>query len=144
MKISPVQQIQSSGYKLTHQRQLILSLLEESDQHLGADELFHLAKHRDPKISLATVYRTLATFKKIGLIQEHALGQDHGHFEKVSSKPHFHFTCSQCGQVIELRSKKISRLIKELCEDEDIFMESMHLLINGLCSTCNSKIKTSS
>lgn len=139
MKKSPVEQILSSGFKLTHQRKLILSLLEESDKHLGADELFHLAKQRDPKISLATVYRTLATFKKIGLIQENALGEDHGHFETVSNKPHFHFTCSQCGQVIELRSKKISRLIKELCEEEGVFMESMHLLINGLCPNCNSK-----
>ena len=141
MKTSPVQQIQSRGYKLTHQRQLILSLLE-GNQHLGADALFLLAKRRDPKISLATVYRSLSTFKKIGLIQEQGFGEDHGHYETVSNKPHFHFTCSQCGQVIELRSKKIIRLIKELCQEEDLKMESMDLLIQGLCPVCQEKKST--
>lgn len=131
--------IKSSGFKLTHQRQLILSILEGNQTHLDAEALFLLAKRRDPKISLATVYRSLSTFKKIGLIQEQDFGEDHGHFETVSNKPHFHFTCSQCGQVIELRSKKIIRLIKELCQEEDLKMERMHLHIQGLCPACQQK-----
>ncbi len=139
MKNNSTDLLQAQGYKLTHQRKLVLSILDESQQHLDADSLFRLAKQRDPKVSLATVYRTLATLKKLGLVQEQNLGEDHGHFEKVTAKPHFHFTCSQCGAVIELRSKKIVRLTRELCEEEGLQMENMHLLIQGLCPTCLAK-----
>lgn len=143
MKNDSFDYLQAQGYKLTHQRKLVLAILDESQQHLDADSLFRLAKQRDPKVSLATVYRTLATLKKLGLVQEHDLGEDHGHFEIVTAKPHFHFTCSQCGTVFELRSKKIVRLTRELCAEEGLQMEAMHLLIQGLCAACQSQNSTS-
>lgn len=136
MKNNGLTTLQEYGYKLTTQRKLLLSILESSDQHLDAETLFTVAKQQDAQISLATVYRNLAAFKKIGLVQEHNLGQDHGHFERVTAKPHFHFTCSKCGAVIELRSKKIVKLTHELCESENLRMDSMNLLIEGLCSAC--------
>ncbi len=138
MKNNSLSTLQEFGYKLTPQRRLLLAILESSQQHLDAESLFTLAKQQDPKISLATVYRNLAAFKKIGLVQEHDLGQDHGHFERVTAKPHFHFTCSRCGIVIELRSKKIVKLTRELCESENLSMDSMNLLIHGLCPACQA------
>ncbi len=138
MKNNSLSTLQEFGYKLTPQRRLLLAILESSQQHLDAESLFTIAKQQDPKISLATVYRNLAAFKKIGLVQEHDLGQDHGHFEKVPAKPHFHFTCSRCGIVIELRSKKIVKLTRELCESENLTMDSMSLLIHGLCPACQA------
>ena len=136
MKSNPLETLQENGYKSTPQRRLLLSILETSQDHLDAESLYHLAKERDRHISLATVYRNLVAFKKMGLVQEHNLGEDHAHFEKVTGKPHFHFTCSQCGRVIELRSKKIVRLTHEMCEAENLNMESMNLFIQGLCPSC--------
>jgi Fe2+ or Zn2+ uptake regulation protein len=136
MKSSALDKFQSSGYKLTRQRRIVLSILEEGSKHPGAEELFRLAKQKDPKISLATIYRSLSVFKKIGLIQENDFGEDHGHYEKITNHPHFHFTCSQCGQVFELRSKKIMRQIKELCQEEGLQMTGMNLLVHGLCQNC--------
>lgn len=138
MKSNPLQTLQEYGYKLTPQRRLLLSILETSQDHLDAESLYRIAKQRDAHVSLATVYRNLAAFKKIGLVQEHNLGEDHAHFEKVTARPHFHFTCTRCGQVVELRSKKIVRLTRELCEAEDLTMESMHLFIQGVCASCQN------
>ena len=67
----------ATGRRLTSQRRLILGVLEESDVHLDAETLFVRAKTRDPDISLATVYRTLAVLKEMGLVEEHSLGEEH-------------------------------------------------------------------
>ena len=48
---------------------------------MEAIELFSRVKDRDPDISLATVYRTLSVLKEMGLVEQHLLGEDHGHFE---------------------------------------------------------------
>ncbi len=70
-----------SGQRLTRQRKLVLDVVSDSQEHLDAETIYQLARERDENISLATVYRSLAYLKATGLIQEHNLGEDHGHFE---------------------------------------------------------------
>ena len=93
--------LRSAGRRLTPQRRLILQVLEESSSHLDADALYEQVKARDPEVSLATVYRTLAVLREIGLVETTRLGQDHGHYETVRDAPHYHFTCLKCGEVID-------------------------------------------
>ena len=107
--------LRSAGRRLTPQRRLILQVLEESDGHLDADALYDRVKARDPDVSLATVYRTLAVLREIGLVEEHHLGQDHGHYEAVGQAPHYHFTCRCCGRVIEFDTPLVSQIGQDLC-----------------------------
>ena len=93
--------LHTSGRRLTRQRRLVLRVLEESREHLDAERLYDLATSLDPNISLATVYRTLAILKEMGLVEEHRLGEGHAHFEATRSTPHYHFTCTACGRVNE-------------------------------------------
>jgi len=58
------------GQRVTSQRRLLLDLIRQSEGHLDADELYRLAKEREPRISLSTVYRTLRLFKELGLVEE--------------------------------------------------------------------------
>jgi Fe2+ or Zn2+ uptake regulation protein len=62
--------LRAAGRRLTSQRRLILEVLEESDQHLDAEALYEQVKVRDPDVSLATIYRTLAVFKEVLREQE--------------------------------------------------------------------------
>jgi Fe2+ or Zn2+ uptake regulation protein len=131
------QAVRSQGWKLTRPRRLILEILESSRGHPDAEMIFAKARERDRRISLATVYRTLALLKKLGLAEEHDLGEDHGHFEAVDkTKPHFHFTCAKCGKVVEFESPEVMRMVKSLCQRKGLSVSEVHLRLSGYCPQC--------
>jgi Fur family peroxide stress response transcriptional regulator len=131
--------LRAAGRRLTPQRKLILKVLEESDVHLDADALYEQVKACDPDVSLATVYRTLAVLREIGLVEEHRLGQDHGHYEAVRQEPHYHFTCLRCGTVIEFDAPLVAQIERELCDREGVRVTGTHLHVSGYCAKCRSK-----
>ena len=128
--------LRAAGRRLTAQRRLILQVLEESSAHLDAETLHEQVKARDPDVSLATVYRTLAVLRELGLLEEHRLGEDHGHYETVRDEPHYHFTCLRCGKVIEFDTPLVAQIERELGEQEGVRVVSSHLLVSGYCVQC--------
>jgi Fe2+ or Zn2+ uptake regulation protein len=130
-----------SGRRLTSQRRLILEVLETSDQHLDAEAVYDQARVLDPNVSLATVYRTLAVFKEMGLIEEHRLGEEHSHYEPVRSGPHYHFTCLNCGQVIEFDTPLVTKIEQKLSAHAGVRVISAHLHLSGYCAQCQDNAK---
>jgi Fe2+ or Zn2+ uptake regulation protein len=128
--------LRAAGRRLTPQRRLILQVLEENDGHLDADALYDRVRAHDPAVSLATVYRTLAVLREIGLVEEHRLGQDHGHYEAVRKEPHYHFTCLHCGKVIEFDTPLVAQVEQTLCEQEGVRVTSTYLHVSGYCPQC--------
>lgn len=134
-----VEAVHRQGKRLTRQRLLVLDILEQSAEHLDAEEVFERARKRDPRVGIATVYRTLALLKEFGLVDEHLFGEDHGHFEtKQTDAPHFHFTCVKCGKVIEFQSKLVMKLARQLCEKENLQVMEMHVHFTGFCGDCRT------
>ncbi len=129
----------AAGRRVTSQRRLILEVLAESHEHLDAEELYDRAKVHYPDISLATVYRTLAVLKEMGLVEEHRLGEEHGHYEPVRDSPHYHFTCLGCGKVIEFDTPLVARIQQELSAREGVHVTSTHLHLNGYCAQCQNQ-----
>ena len=129
----------AAGRRLTSQRRLILAVVEESDEHLDAEALYDRAKILDPNISLATVYRTLTVLKEMGLVEEHRLGEGHGHYESVRSGPHYHFTCLDCGKVIEFDTPLVARIQRELSERDGVSIIGTHLHLSGYCAECQEQ-----
>jgi Fe2+ or Zn2+ uptake regulation protein len=126
----------AKGRRLTSQRRLILGVLEESGGHLDAETLFVRARTRDPDVSLATVYRTLAVLKEMGLVEEHNLGEEHSHYEAVRDQPHYHFVCLNCGKVIEFDAPLMGRIVREMGEQEGVCITDVHLRLSGYCVQC--------
>jgi Fe2+ or Zn2+ uptake regulation protein len=131
--------LRAAGRRLTSQRRLILEVLEESDEHLDAEALYAQVKVRDPDVSLATIYRTLAVLKEVGLVEEHRLGEDHGHYEAALDEPHYHFTCLGCGEVIEFDAPLVVWIKQELSEREGVRVTSTHLHMSGYCARCQGR-----
>ncbi len=128
--------LQASGYRLTRQRRLVLQVLQESHEHLDVAAIHNLARMHDPNIGLATVYRTLAMLKDVGLVEEHNLGEDHSHYEAVAGNPHYHFTCMVCGRVIEFDAPQVTEVVHALSEREDLVITDVHLFLSGTCAQC--------
>ncbi len=136
--MQPTNPMSTPVYRLTRQRRLVLDILQNSQEHLDAETLYERAKARDTRISLATVYRSLALLKEAGLVREYRLGENHGHFETVRASPHHHFTCIQCGQVIELEAPQISEMAVRLCENQGLQVKQFHLHLSGYCANCRT------
>lgn len=128
--------IHAQGLRATRQRQLVLDVLKENPGHLDAEAIHDQVKIRDPRISLATVYRTLALLKRLGLVTEHNLGEDHGHFEAAPSAPHYHFTCLQCKRVIEFDAPAVREIVQDLAAQQQLQVTETHLTLSGYCRTC--------
>ena len=128
--------IRTQGYRLTRPRRLVLDILGENGGHLEAEEIYRLAKVSEERISLATVYRCLALCKEAGLVQEHSLGQDHGHFESASNKPHYHFSDLACGEIIEFDAAQVEELAEESSETHQLKIVEAHVLFQGYCAGC--------
>jgi Fe2+ or Zn2+ uptake regulation protein len=131
------QVFRSSGMRLTSQRRTILEVLEESEAHLNAEGIYHQAKARDPNISLATVYRTLAALTQLGLIeQRHLTPDDQRGYYETADQQHYHFTCLRCGRVIEFDTPLISQIQEELADEMGVKVVEARLYLEGYCAVC--------
>ncbi len=139
--VEQAQQVfQRYGMRLTPQRRTILQVLDDSDIHLDAEALYHQAKERDPRISLATVYRTLAVLKEIGLVQQrHLSHEDQRGYYEIADPQHYHFTCLSCGQVIEFDTPLITQIQRELADDLGVQVIRARLHLEGYCAACLSE-----
>jgi Fur family ferric uptake transcriptional regulator len=129
------------GQRMTWQRQLILDVLEESRVHLDAEALHDLVKSRDPRVGIATVYRTLALLKELGLVKEYDLGEEHGHFEASPETPHYHFTCLACKRVLEFKAPAVPELVRAGLRADQVELLDISLSASGYCWECLHKQK---
>lgn len=131
--------IQNLGRRLTRQRRVVMDVLRENQGHLDAEALYNLAKKRDPNISLATVYRSLALLREAGFVQENRLGEDHNHFETVQTNPHYHFTCLKCGRVVEFEAPEVMEAANQLGQREGLQVVHVSLNLSGYCRDCQEE-----
>jgi len=129
----------SAGRRMTSQRRVILEVLKASNAHLDAETLHDRVKLHDAAISLATVYRTLSVLKEMGLVEEHRLGEEHGHYELVQDNPHYHFTCLGCGKVIEFDTPLVAQIEQKLSKREGVHVTRAHLHLSGYCAQCQNQ-----
>jgi Fe2+ or Zn2+ uptake regulation protein len=131
------QAFRDSGMRLTPQRRIILEVLDESESHLDAEGVYHRAKARDPNISLATVYRTLAALQEIGLVQQrHLMRADQRGYYEVTNQQHYHFTCLRCGRVIEFDTPLITEIQSAVAEEMGVKVLQARLYLEGYCHVC--------
>ena len=130
---------QIAGRAVTTQRSLLLELIRQAEGHLDADELYRRAREKEPRISLATVYRNLKLFKELGLIAESNLGDTHSHYEIKRTTEHHHLVCLGCGQVIEFDSPLIAKAVAKTQREKGFDITSVQLKMEGYCPKCKMK-----
>ena len=128
--------LQTAGHRLTGQRQLLLDLIGEHGGHLDATELFRLARARSPRLSLATVYRTVALLRDLGLVDEVHLGEEHHHYELKPNQEHAHIVCTRCGRVVEFTSPLVAHLRTAIAGEYGFEVTGAQIDLSGLCEQC--------
>lgn len=121
---------------MTQQRDVLLDVIEHAGEHLDADGLYRLARERDKRISLSTVYRTLSLLKRHDLVEELHLSEEHHHYEAKSGDQHYHFLCNECGKVSEFSGGAADKLRDELRRSHGFEVTAMQLDLSGRCADC--------
>jgi Fur family transcriptional regulator, ferric uptake regulator len=105
---------EARGLRMTGQRRVIASVLEDSDDHPDVDELYARASARDPRISIATVYRTVKLFEETGILEKVDFGDGRARYEDAQRDHHDHLIDLDTGAVIEFFDPEIERLQEKI------------------------------
>src|SRR5215208_3897963 len=102
--------------RMTEQRRVIARVLQSSDDHPDVEELYRRASAVDPRISIATVYRTVKLFEDSGVIARHDFGAGRARYEPIPDTHHDHLIDLRTGDVIEFRNEEIEKLQQAIAE----------------------------
>lgn len=95
---------------MTDQRRVVAQVLTDAEDHPDVEELHRRAHAVDPKISIATVYRTVRLFEEAGILKRHDFGDGRARYEQAPDEHHDHLIDTRSGQVIEFQSEEIEKL----------------------------------
>ncbi len=101
---------EARGLRMTDQRRTIALVLEAAVDHPDVEELYNRAARADPRISIATVYRTVKLFEESGILEKHEFGDGRARYEAADRDHHDHLIDMHSGEVIEFVDKEIEEL----------------------------------
>ncbi|MBD5475149.1 MAG: transcriptional repressor [Lachnospiraceae bacterium] len=127
--------------KYSRQRQVIKDFLMTRKDHPTADVVYMNVRHEYPNISLGTVYRNLSLLADLGEIKRLRVGDGVDHFDADISD-HYHFVCTECGSVIDLKADGLERIAETMEAvnakfDGEIIGHVTYFY--GMCGECRKK-----
>ncbi len=129
--------ITQHNLKITKQRRAVLEAFLGSEEHVSAEELYKIVSAKEPKIGLATVYRTLALLTESGLAAELDFGDGQKRYElNFEHEHHDHMICTQCGKIIEFNHPLIEKLQEDVAQEHGFEMTAHKLDMFGICKNC--------
>jgi Fur family ferric uptake transcriptional regulator len=133
------QELVSRGVRMTHQRRLLVEIIQGAAGHLDAVALWQRAKQQDPTLNKVTVYRTLGMLKKYGLVDEldlmHLEGGKH-YYEAKTTRDHIHLACTKCGRIQEFESSLFEKLKGQIERERQFRIKVVRVEAGGLCDHC--------
>ncbi len=100
----------AKGLRMTEQRRVVARVIAAAEDHPDVEELYARAAAVDPKISLATVYRTVKIFEEAGLLEKLEFGDGRARYEDAERDHHDHLIDVNSGEVIEFVDPEIEAL----------------------------------
>lgn len=128
--------LRKHGYRLTPQRHMILSVIQEANEHLNIEQITERVQQRNPYVSLSTIYRTLELLKNLNLIRESHLPGGQPAYEAAEGQAHHHLICRRCHKTIHLDETLLGNLHEQLQEQYQFHGLTLDLVAAGYCSAC--------
>ena len=102
--------------RLTDQRKLVAKVMSDSQDHPNVDELHKRVNKLDPKISIATVYRTVKLFEEAGVVAKHDFKGNKARYEEATQEHHDHLIDVNTGEITEFVDEDIEKLQQKVAE----------------------------
>ena len=118
----------------------MLTIVAEGAGHMGVDEIFQQAKEAYPYMDVATVYRTLHLFRKLGVVTEVAIG-DRLHYELTDPRgAHHHMVCRVCNGAYNLSPHYLEEFRQTLTQEFGFEPDLEHFAVSGVCAGCKAEV----
>ena len=134
------EKLKAANYKLTRQREEIVAILEEhADEHLSAEDVYGLLLNSSSDVGLTTVYRTLDTLEKIGILHKNDFGDGRTRYEFKHSHEehhHHHLICVSCGAVSEFKDTSLEELEDSIRQVHGFKILDHQVKFFGYCREC--------
>jgi len=101
------------GLKMTGQRRVIARVLSDSTDHPDVEQVYRRASAIDPRISIATVYRTVRLLEEAHILARHDFGDGRARYEQATNEHHDHLIDLDTREVIEFTNEDIEKLQRE-------------------------------
>ena len=105
---------EAKGLRMTDQRRTVARVVGEAEDHPDVEELYARASALDPRISLATVYRTVKLFEEAGILERLEFGDGRARYEDADRDHHDHLIDVSTGEVIEFVDPEIEALQEKI------------------------------
>ncbi len=115
----------------------LLNLIQNSDKHMSAEEIFMLCKDKGVRISFASVYRNLTNLVENGDIRRVPVTGEPDRFDKTI-RAHDHAFCTVCGNVVDVDVGDMEKYLSDKLGNK---IESYSLTIKFICPECREKLK---
>ena len=119
----------------SRQRESIKEFLMARKDHPTADIIYQNVRSQNPNISLGTVYRNLTLLADEVEINRLNVGDGTDHFD-ANTSPHYHFVCTECGQVIDLEMDSIEFITSAAAARFEGQITGHKTYFYGICGSC--------
>ncbi len=129
--------LRSNGYKVTPQRLAVYNAIDQNVTHPNAETIYQQLQPEYPSMSLATVYKTMEIFAKIGVVKILQCGED-AHRYDYNTSQHAHIRCIKCNNVFDVDIDEDS-LAKEAEAQTGFVVSGVNLSFVGHCEQCRQE-----
>ncbi|MDG6094060.1 transcriptional repressor [Acetobacter sp. AN02] len=120
------------GLKMTGQRRVIARVLSDAEDHPDVEELYRRASALDPRISVATVYRTVRLLEEKGILERRDFGGGRARYEVTEDgHHHYHLIDVDTGRVVEFENEEHEALMRRVAESLGFELVSLRLELFG-------------
>ena len=105
------------GLKMTEQRRVISRVLSEAVDHPDVEEIYRRSAAIDPRISVATVYRTMRLLEDAGVIERLEFRDGRARYEENRDEHHHHLIDVKTGAVIEFKSEELEKIKAKIARE---------------------------
>jgi Fur family ferric uptake transcriptional regulator len=133
-----LQELRERGFRLTPQREMVLSVMHEVEGMATADEIYGRVQQRSAAVDISTVYRTLdllQTFRMVACVDP---GDGQHRYELLGVHgPHVHLVCQVCGALIGVEQQVVQPLAERLRAAHGFALDLDRLALPGVCQACS-------
>jgi Fur family ferric uptake transcriptional regulator len=131
--------IEERGLKHSRQRERIAETFFAMGGHVTVEQLVVRVRREDPRMSVATVYRTMKLLAECGLAVTRQFGDGQTRYEAAAGRAHHdHLICTECGEIVEFANERIEVLQALVARRHGFEVESHRLELYGRCARCRA------
>ncbi len=130
--------LRERGHRLTPQREMVLSVICETQGHISADEILARVRARYPYLNKSAIYRTLDLLCELNLVNQTDFGEGRAMYEVHQHPHHHHLVCRKCRKMSEIDARVFAALEKQLRDEYGFVADLDHFAIWGTCGKCNA------